>query len=74
MKIGLISDIHANLPAFEAVLSDMPSVDSIVCAGEVIGYNPTAAACVDRIQDIATTTVQGNHDRTKLLFGTQQTT
>lgn len=64
MKIGLISDIHANLPALEAVMRDMPPVDSIVCAGDVIGYNPMPAACVDRIQDIATTTVQGNHDRT----------
>lgn len=63
MKIGLISDIHANLPALEAVLRDMPSVDSIVCAGDVIGYNPMPAACVDRIQDVAVVTVQGNHDR-----------
>lgn len=33
MRIGLISDIHANLPALEAVLDDMPSVDEIICAG-----------------------------------------
>jgi len=37
MKVGLISDIHANLPALETVLDDMPTVDRIVCAGDVIG-------------------------------------
>ena len=63
MKIGLISDIHANLPALEAVLDDLPTVEMIVCAGDVVGYNPWPAECVDRIQDIASVTVQGNHDR-----------
>jgi len=63
MKIGLLSDIHANLPALEAVLADMPPVDEIVCVGDIIGYNPWPAACVDRIREISTITVQGNHDR-----------
>jgi predicted phosphodiesterase len=40
MRIGLISDIHANLPALEAVLDDMPPIDDIICAGDVVGYNP----------------------------------
>jgi len=48
MKVGLISDIHANLPALETVLDDMPTVDRIVCAGDVIGYNPWPAECVAR--------------------------
>jgi len=64
MKIGLISDIHANLPALEAVLDDLPAVEMIVCAGDVVGYNPWPAECVDRIRDVASVTVQGNHDRT----------
>lgn len=64
MKIGLVSDIHGNLPALEAVLSDMPSVDTIVCVGDVIGYNPWPAACVERVRDVASVTVHGNHDRT----------
>ncbi len=62
MRVGLISDIHANLPALEAVLEDMPAVDSIVCAGDVIGYNPWPAECVERIRDVATVCVRGNHD------------
>ena len=64
MRIGLISDIHANLPALEAVLEDMPDVDSIVCAGDVVGYNPWPRACLERTRELASVTVQGNHDRT----------
>jgi len=40
MKIGILSDIHANLPALEAVLADMPPLDEVVCLGDIIGYNP----------------------------------
>jgi len=64
MKVGLISDIHANLPALETVLDDMPTVDRIVCAGDVIGYNPWPAECVARVREVAAMTVRGNHDRT----------
>ena len=64
MKVGLLSDIHANLPALEAVLDDIPAVDRIVCVGDVIGYNPWPAECVERVREIAAATVRGNHDRT----------
>jgi putative phosphoesterase len=63
MRIGLISDVHANLVALEAVLADMPTVDEVICAGDVVGYNPWPAECVDRVRDVAATTVKGNHDR-----------
>lgn len=63
MQVGLISDIHGNLPALESVLEDMPSLDTIVCAGDVIGYNPWPAACVEKIREVADITVMGNHDR-----------
>lgn len=64
MKVGLLSDVHANLPALDAVIDDMPAVDRIVCAGDVIGYNPWPAACVERVREVAGATVRGNHDRT----------
>jgi putative phosphoesterase len=64
MRIGIVSDIHANLPALEAVLEDMPAVDEIVCGGDVVGYNPWPRACLERVRELATVTVQGNHDRT----------
>jgi putative phosphoesterase len=63
MRVGLISDIHANRPALDAVLADLPEVDEVVCAGDVVGYNPWPADCVDRVRDVARVTVEGNHDR-----------
>lgn len=64
MKIGLISDVHANLPALEAVLDDMPPVDEIHCAGDVVGYNPWPSECLERVRETCSHVVQGNHDRT----------
>lgn len=63
MRLGVISDVHANRPALEAVFADMPSVDAVVCAGDVVGYNPWPLDCVDAIRDRGIPTVQGNHDR-----------
>ena len=75
MKIGVISDIHGNRVALRAVLSDMPEVDHLVCAGDVVGYNPWHADCVDAMRGESAAlpegpwpsapipTVMGNHDR-----------
>jgi putative phosphoesterase len=68
MLVGVISDIHANRVALEAVLEDLPAVDALICAGDVIGYNPWPAACIDRLMDLDVPTVMGNHDR-KLVTG-----
>lgn len=62
MRIALLSDVHGNRPALEAVLDDLPAVDAVVCAGDVVGYNPWPAECVDRVRDVADVVVQGNHD------------
>ena len=40
MKVGLISDVHANLPALEAGFEEMPAVDRLVCAGDVVETTP----------------------------------
>jgi putative phosphoesterase len=63
MRVGVLSDIHGNKVALEAVLSAMPSVDQLVCAGDVVGYNPWHADCVERLRERDAPTVQGNHDR-----------
>lgn len=63
MRLAVISDIHGNLPAFETVLEDLPDVDRIICAGDVVGYNPWPQACVDIVRDRGIPCVQGNHDR-----------
>ncbi|MEF8801130.1 MAG: metallophosphoesterase family protein [Halolamina sp.] len=64
MRVGLISDIHANLPALRAVLAEMPPVDTLVCAGDIVGYNPWPAECLERVREAADIVVMGNHDRT----------
>ena len=69
MKVALVSDVHANVVALEAVLEDCPPVDAIVCAGDVVGYNPWPAECVDRLRERDAITIVGNHDRA-LLDGT----
>ncbi len=62
MRVGLISDVHGNRIALEAVLADMPAVDELVCAGDVVGYNPWPAECVDELRERDVPTVLGNHD------------
>jgi len=64
MQLGIISDVHANLPALDAVLDDMPPVDTLVCLGDIVGYNPYPAGCVERIRSECDVVIQGNHDRT----------
>lgn len=64
MRVGLISDVHANLPALESVLDDMGAVDSIICVGDIVGYNPWPTECVERVRETSSIVIQGNHDRT----------
>jgi putative phosphoesterase len=63
MRIGVLSDVHSNRVAFETVLADMPEVDALVCAGDVVGYNPWPAESVEMMRDREIPTVLGNHDR-----------
>ena len=63
MKVGVLSDIHGNTVALDAVLADMPPVDRMVCAGDIVGYNPWPAECVEWIRERSVPTVMGNHDR-----------
>jgi putative phosphoesterase len=63
MLVGVISDIHGNMPALETVFDEMPAVDALVCAGDVVGYNPWPGEAVDAMRERAVPTVMGNHDR-----------
>jgi putative phosphoesterase len=63
VQLGVISDIHANRVALKAVLADMPDVDELICVGDVVGYNPWPAECVERVQEVCSVVVRGNHDR-----------
>lgn len=63
MKIGIVSDIHANEVALDAVLEDMENVDKLICCGDIIGYGPRPKNCVEKIREVSDVCVQGNHDR-----------
>jgi predicted phosphodiesterase len=64
LRYAIVSDIHANLEAFCAVLEriDEMDVDQIVCLGDVVGYNASPNECADIIRDRNIQTVLGNHD------------
>ena len=68
MKIALFSDIHANLPAFEAFLADMDSrkPDAIYCLGDLVGYNLWPNEVIAEIRKRQIPTLAGNHDLKKL--------
>jgi predicted phosphodiesterase len=63
MRIGLISDIHGNLHALDAVLAELESesLDGLVCLGDV-AVGPQPAASLARIRDLGCPVVQGNWD------------
>jgi len=63
MIYGLLSDIHANLEACEAVLADLAGVDAYLCLGDIVGYGPDPAACLERVRRLpGLVCVAGNHD------------
>ena len=64
MKYGLISDIHGNLEALTAVLTDLEKrgVDSIHCLGDVVGYGADPAACLKMVAENCDTQLLGNHE------------
>jgi len=61
---ALISDIHANIDALDAVLSDIEQwpCRGILCLGDIVGYGPEPAACVQRVMDTCAVSVFGNHE------------
>jgi diadenosine tetraphosphatase ApaH/serine/threonine PP2A family protein phosphatase len=65
LKIAIVSDIHGNYDALEAVLEDIDQqggVSKIYCLGDVIGYGALPNECTEKIRDVAETSVAGNHD------------
>jgi diadenosine tetraphosphatase ApaH/serine/threonine PP2A family protein phosphatase len=62
MRRLVVSDIHSNLEAFQAVLDDAGSVDEIWCLGDVVGYGPDPNGCVDLLRSHPHLCIAGNHD------------
>lgn len=61
---AVISDIHGNLEALEAVLRDVPAgVEAVYCLGDVIGYGANPEECCDIVRETRMPLISGNHDR-----------
>jgi predicted phosphodiesterase len=64
MKRAIVSDIHGNLEALEAVLADIDgqSVDEVYCLGDIVGYGPNPCECIDHAMRFKAN-ILGNHDQ-----------
>jgi diadenosine tetraphosphatase ApaH/serine/threonine PP2A family protein phosphatase len=69
MKLAIISDIHGNLEALEAVLKDISFAGcaKTYCLGDVVGYGPAPNEVCARLQELNIETIQGNHDEAAAL-------
>lgn len=64
VRYAIISDIHANLEAFKAALSDIEqqSVDKVICLGDIVGYYADPNDCTDLCREQGIISLRGNHD------------
>ena len=63
-RIGIISDVHGNLEALEAVLNAVQAddVEHVIHLGDLVGYNANPRECLHLVQERRITSVLGNHD------------
>ncbi len=65
MRTLIVSDIHSNVVALDAVLADARAdgpIERVWCLGDVVGYGPEPMACIERLWDLDATVICGNHD------------
>ena len=63
MKIIILSDIHSNLDALQAVVGNLPKYDELWCLGDIVGYGPQPNEVIEKLRELNPTTVlMGNHD------------
>ena len=65
MVCAVISDIHANKEALDAVLAQIDGlgIEAVYCLGDIVGYNADPDACVETVMSRATEVIRGNHDK-----------
>ena len=64
VRVAVLSDIHANIEAFQAVVRDLEHrADRILNLGDLVGYNASPNECVELAKDIGMHSIQGNHDQ-----------
>ncbi|MEZ6048019.1 MAG: metallophosphoesterase family protein [Planctomycetaceae bacterium] len=71
---AIISDIHGNLEALQAVLEDIKShsIEEIYCLGDIVGYGPNPRECVDLVMEKCSVVILGNHDQEPFRSGRVQ--
>jgi diadenosine tetraphosphatase ApaH/serine/threonine PP2A family protein phosphatase len=62
VRIAILSDIHSNIVALDAVLAAAGPVDALWHLGDVVGYGPEPDRVVDRLREVGAVGVRGNHD------------
>jgi predicted phosphodiesterase len=74
MRFAILSDIHANLEALEAVLADARyrRCTHFVCLGDVVGYNANPRECIERVRELDCPVVKGNHDEEATLSASSE--
>ncbi len=74
MRFAIFGDIHANLHALQAVLSDAraQACTHFVCMGDIVGYNAFPRECLDTIRRMDCPVVKGNHDEQASMLGDQE--
>lgn len=60
--VALLSDIHSNREALDAVLAQLQGADRTLCLGDVVGYGPDPVYCIEKLAELDIATVLGNHD------------
>jgi len=74
LRYGIISDIHANLPALERALEELDklSVDFYLCLGDIVGYGAWPNECCRIVQQLKCLCVRGNHDEAAVTVGKER--
>ena len=65
MRTLILSDIHSNIHALDAVFAEAEKeepVDAVLCLGDIVGYGPSPMACLNRLWERHTVSILGNHD------------
>ncbi|MEO1229118.1 MAG: metallophosphoesterase family protein [Myxococcota bacterium] len=65
MRYAIISDIHGNIEALEAILAEferLGGIDTYYCLGDIVGYGAEPEACCTRVRELCQVTLLGNHD------------